>query len=592
MAYIPGTAGSDFLVGTNQDDLINGFQSADFMAGGAGHDRYVVDNTGDVVSENAGQGSDFVSASVSYTLGANVESLRLLGTWAINGTGNALSNYLEGNSAGNTLSGGGENDTLDGKGGADTLIGGTGGDVYYVDNAGDIVIEYANEGYDFVFAYNVSHALSANVEELWLTGFGGIGTGNALDNMIAGNGGENELYGRGGSDTLIGYHATDVLDGGTGADTMEGGSGDDYFWVDNVGDVVIENSNDGYDLVFSRVDYTLTANVEDLVLEANAVTGIGNDLYNDIYGNSQNNVLEGRDGADVLSGDLGADTMIGGTSSDTYYVDNAGDVVTEFANEGLDYVRSTVNHTLAANVEGLILDNPATSGTGNNLDNDLWGNNADNVLTGGDGADHLHGEAGNDTLIGGTGDDVYWITDAAADVTESGGQGVDTVYTVVSYVLTAGADVETLAINYEGSTGAIDLTGNGSGNVVRGNNGANVINGGDGNDELIGLGGQDQYLFNTPLNGTTNVDTLSDFNVADDTIRLEDTIFAAFANGPLADDRFVVGTAALDANDNILYDSATGAVRYDSDGNGAAAAVQFATVTPGLPLTHLDFLIV
>jgi Ca2+-binding RTX toxin-like protein len=592
MAYIPGTAGSDFLVGTNQDDLINGFQSADYMAGGAGHDRYVVDNTGDVVAENAGQGSDFVSASVSYTLGANVESLRLLGTWAINGTGNALANYLEGNSAGNTLSGGGEDDTLDGKGGADTLIGGTGNDVYYVDNAGDIVIEYASEGYDIVFASNVNHALSANVEELYLIGFGAIGTGNALDNRIYGGGGENELYGRGGSDTLVGSLATDVLDGGTGADTMEGESGDDYFWVDNSGDVVIENSNDGYDMVFSRVDYTLTANVEVLVLEANAVTGIGNDEYNYIYGNSQNNVLEGRAGADVLSGDLGADTMIGGTSSDTYYVDNAGDVVTELANEGLDYVRSTVNHTLAANVEGLILDNPATSGTGNNLDNDLWGNNADNVLTGGDGADHLHGEAGNDTLIGGTGDDVYWITDAAADLTESAGQGIDTVYTVVSYTLTAGADIETLAINSAGSMQAIDLTGNGSGNIVRGNNGTNVINGGNGNDELIGMGGQDVFLFNTALNVTFNIDTLSDFSVADDIMHLDDAIFSTIAPGGLQATQFRVGAAAQDGNDYIIYDSATGALYYDSDGNSPGAAIQFAELAPGLALTNNDFLVV
>ena len=90
----------------------------------------------------------------------------------------------------------------------------------------------------------------------------------------------------------------------------------------------------------------------------------------------------------------------------------------------------------------------------------------------------------------------------------------------------------------------------------------------------------------------TNVDVITDFSVADDTIRLDDAIFSAFANGPLAAERFVVGTAALDASDNIIYNSAIGVIYYDSDGNGAAAAIQFAQVSAGLALTHLDFIVV
>jgi Ca2+-binding RTX toxin-like protein len=68
---------------------------------------------------------------------------------------------------------------------------------------------------------------------------------------------------------------------------------------------------------------------------------------------------------------------------------------------------------------------------------------------------------------------------------------------------------------------------------------------------------------------------------------------SALAAGPgsLADDRFVVGTAALDANDNIIYDNLTGALYYDSDGNGGTAAIQFAEVIAGLPLTNHLFLV-
>jgi serralysin len=141
-------------------------------------------------------------------------------------------------------------------------------------------------------------------------------------------------------------------------------------------------------------------------------------------------------------------------------------------------------------------------------------------------------------------------------------------------------------------TAAINLTGNANGNEVRGNNGNNVLNGGNGRDTLTGLGGQDQFLFNTALNAASNVDEISDFNVAADTILLDDAIFTTLTAGTLAAEQFVTGTAAQDAQDRIVYDSATGALFYDSDGTGAVAAIQFAEVAPGLALTNLDFLVV
>jgi Ca2+-binding RTX toxin-like protein len=144
------------------------------------------------------------------------------------------------------------------------------------------------------------------------------------------------------------------------------------------------------------------------------------------------------------------------------------------------------------------------------------------------------------------------------------------------------------------------MTGNETDNEVWGNFGNNVLNGGDGDDEFIGISGEDSFRFDTPLDdetivdAETNVDVIHDFDDfnGNDTIVLENTIFGAFAAGPLAAERFVVGTAAADANDNIIYNSATGAIYYDSDGNGAAAAIQFAWVDAGTALTHLDFIVV
>jgi Ca2+-binding RTX toxin-like protein len=140
---------------------------------------------------------------------------------------------------------------------------------------------------------------------------------------------------------------------------------------------------------------------------------------------------------------------------------------------------------------------------------------------------------------------------------------------------------------------AIDLSGNANGNIVRGNNGNNVIGGGNGRDTLTGLGGQDSFLFDTPLDAAINLDVITDFTVADDTILLDDAIFSSSLGlGNIAAGEFVIGTAALDANDRIIYDSNTGALFYDSDGVGGTAAIQFAELDTGLALTNLDFLVV
>ena len=191
---LTGGAGNDTLSGLAGNDALNGGAGADTMSGGLGNDIYFVDNTGDVVTEAASEGTDAVSASVTYTLSDNVENLTLTGAAAINGTGNSLANVITGNAGDNTLNGGA---------GADTMSGGLGNDTYVVDNTGDVVTEAAAAGTDAVSA-SVTYTLSDNVENLTLTGAAAInGTGNSLANVITGNARNNTLNGGAGADFFV-----------------------------------------------------------------------------------------------------------------------------------------------------------------------------------------------------------------------------------------------------------------------------------------------------------------------------------------------------------------------------------------------------
>jgi Ca2+-binding RTX toxin-like protein len=195
---------------------------------------------------------------------------------------------------------------------------------------------------------SVTFILGANLENLDLTGAGDInGTGNDLANVINGNGGHNLLSGLVGNDTLTGGAGNDTLDGGVGADSMLGGLGNDTYIVDNVGDTVDETGGDGIDTVISTIDYVLGAGVENLTLNAPAVSGTGNELANIIIGNGIDNTLfglagndslEGGSGADEITGGVGDDVMTGNLGADTFIVlgESVGDsdIITDFNASG------------------------------------------------------------------------------------------------------------------------------------------------------------------------------------------------------------------------------------------------------------------
>ena len=265
-----------------------------------------------------------------------------------------------------SLVGGSGNDTLNGGAGADTMNGGAGNDTYTVDHPFDEVQEPGNGGSDTVNTI-VTYTLPDNVETLRLLGANPIdGTGNTLSNTLSG-----------------------ALN--PASNVLTGGGGNDTYYVD-VGDTVIELPGQGTDRVFASVDFTLPANVENLL--ANTGTGLL------LVGNSLNNSITGSSGDDTLDGGAGNDTLIGGTGNDTYVVDSPLDVITENADAGTDEVRAGLSWTLGNNLENLtLLGSGNFSGAGNAFTNLIVGNAGDNLLTGGAGNDTIDGGAGSDTAV-------------------------------------------------------------------------------------------------------------------------------------------------------------------------------------------------
>ena len=215
------------------------------------------------------------------------------------------------------------------------------------------------------------------------------------------------------------------------------------------------------------------------------------------------------------------------------------------------------------------------------------------MLNGGLGEDRLNGGTGQNDMAGGGGNDVYLVSSTADTVTEGAGQGAtDRVYTSVNFALAAGAQVEFLATATIAGTSAINLTGNEFANAIYGNDGANVISGKGGKDTLTGFGGPDIFVFDTVPNTATNFDLVTDFNGVQDNIRLVKSAFAALtgaAGTTLSADQFVVGAAALDANDRIIYNNGT--LNYDSNGN-LAGGVQVIAFLSGKPaLSNTDILL-
>ena len=346
------------------DDLVEVRDGEDVINLGAGSDRMVLDWSG--------QPSGAVYLSIAFTGNSNA--------------GYAGQYYVGGGYARATFTGV-EHFTIRSSGGSDTLLTGAGRDIVHAgagnDNVstqgGDDIVggDLGNDtlnggsGIDTVDYSGVAAAVTVSLSTSGLQATGGAGNdrlsgfenliGSAFNDVLKGNGGANSLTGGDGNDSINAANGNDILTGGLGNDQLLG----------------------------------------------------GNDVDN----------LQGGEGNDVLNGQSGADTMAGGLGDDTYYVDVAGDVVSEAADAGLDTIRSSINYTLGDNIERLFLDGTARTGTGNALANTIFGTSSSDTLSGLAGDDLLRGYNGADTLLGGDGNDLLY--GGALRDTLTGGSGRD-----------------------------------------------------------------------------------------------------------------------------------------------------------------------
>src|SRR3954471_15223545 len=446
----------------------------------------------------------------------------------INGTNGGDSLY--GGAAADVINGLNGNDTLKGFGGADRLDGGNGIDtVFYGDSTAGVGINLAT-----------GRGVGGSAQGDTLISIENV-FGSNFNDTLTGTSGANQLHGQDGNDVIKGGGGDDFLDGGTGNDilvsdifghsTLDGGSGDDTFKGTGAADVLIGGA--GSDTVdFGHKSFVTIslgdplpywAGLETPHAQFISIENVNGTAGQDILvGNGESNILRGQAGQDNLIGGGGADVMYGGADSDAYYVDNAGDVVWEYAGEGTgDYVIASASYALTAGseIEQLQVDSSvgtaAINLTGNEFNNFIFGSSGDNVINGGGGADYMSGGRGNDTyVVDNVGDTLFENGDIhSTPANES--EGFDTVLTSVNFNVGLYSEIEVLqAIG----SANVNLTGSLDNNRIIGNNATNIIDGSYGKDTLTGGGGLDVFIWsNINEIGLTNFDPdiVTDLNRAE-----------------------------------------------------------------------------
>lgn len=627
---LSGGTGEDTLAGQAGDDTLTGGGDADTFSMAGNRSASMIEDSIDIITDWAAEDridlrelgiSDLETvqrllASESGVISVLVQqngfvNKLVLGSAAVVGTltranfllsTNVSNDGITGTRSHDDLFGGMGNDGLTGEGGRDKLFGEIGNDVLD-----------GGEGEDTLYG------------------------GNGTDALEGGNG----------TDRLEGGAGNDEISGGAGSDSMFGGSGGDRFvmgswtgFIDDLNDYGRGESRGGAVIAdFSRTEEDVIdlreLGIENFTSLQYFWQDLGDDGAIDItaYGFTQRITILGFDSleelgraafifdtsrvaeryvgaivADVIAMGAGNDTAVGGGGDDQLIGEGGSDTLDGGADDDvLDGGEGTDALDGGTGDDGLL---------GGEGGDDLDGGAGDDVLEGGAGGDTMAGGEGADTMEGGAGGDTFVLEDATEDVVD-GGAGTDRVTFDEAVVLDLGA-APAAAAGAAGRARFVSIevfAGSGAADRMRGNGTANTFEGGGGDDRLIGRGGADRlsggagadvlagglgkdvltggiggdtFIFDAAP-GAAHLDRITDFNAAADTIVLDRTAFRRLVAGDLAAEAFVAGTAALEADDRIIHNRATGALFYDADGSGAGAAVKFAQLAAGLTLTAADF---
>lgn len=602
-----GTSVRDELYGSGGNDMLEGGAGGDLLSGGSSADFALYVNAATGVVANLSNSA----VNTGEAAGDTYFSIENLTGSAFNDTltGNGVTNSLRGGNGDDTLFGLAGNDNLFGNDGSDRLEGGAGADLLsggsgadfatYINAAAAVVANLSNA------ASNTGEAAGdtySSIESLTGSAFNDTLTGSNITNSLRGGNGNDTLSGLGGNDNLFGDDGNDLLIGGTGADRLSGGAGSDRASYATATASVIaallspaSNTGDAAGDTYISIENLTGSNFND--------TLTGNNSVNSILGGTGNDTISGLNGNDSLFGNAGNDILIGGAGADALD-GSAGSDRASYATATTGVVASLT--TPASNTGDAAGDTYVSieNLSGSAFNDTLTGNNSVNSIVGGNGNDIIFGLGGNDSLFGNDGNDIL-IGGAGADVL-SGGNGSDraSYHTATAGVIAslttpasntgdAAGDTYSSIENLTGSAFNDTLTGNSGGNSLIGGNGNDTLNGRAGNDTMAGGSGNDVFVFDTAL-GATNIDTITDFSFVNDTIRLDNAVFNAIVGvGFLSAAQFVANTSgtASDSSDRIIYETDTGKLFYDSNGNAAGGSVQFATLSAGLGITNADFFV-